>query len=276
MSPADRALVGPLAWTPQQKAQYDVAFFRRLARDRQAQRVYLAKVRIVETVRAKAPAQLCGGCKDNNLCKGAGRAGARSLGRNGPPTGAAAENRKRRKKSEAQRQKGAQKLQHRWLQRRCEAAAAKPGGSPPKILARVLACCGRFFELLLPEGAERMQRLRDEQQAQSKAMQVDAAEVGLDAMRRALAAVWQRWKTRRSHHVQRGPRQWILARRKARWSNPRTAVGRRRWQSRLRRLRWAATGRLAWPAPELVGDDADPTTPLITGSSNNHSNHGSE
>ena len=74
---------------------------------------------------------------------------------NGTPTGAAAENRKRRKKSEAQRQKGAQKLQHRWLQRRCEAAAAKPGGSPPKILARVLACCGRFFELLLPEGAER-------------------------------------------------------------------------------------------------------------------------
>ena len=63
MSPADRALVGPLAWTPQQKAQYDVAFFRGLARDRQAQRVYLAKVRIVETVRAKAPAQLCGGCK---------------------------------------------------------------------------------------------------------------------------------------------------------------------------------------------------------------------
>ena len=168
MSPADRALV---------------------------QRVYLAKVRIVETVRAKAPAQLCGGCKDNNLCKGAGRAGARPLGRNGPPTGAAAENRKRRKKSEAQRQKGAQirscstLLQHRWLQRRCEAAAAKPGGSPPKILARVLACCGRFFELLLPEGAERMQRLRDEQQAESKAMQVDAAEVGLDAMRRALAAV---------------------------------------------------------------------------------------
>ena len=44
MSPADRALVGPLAWTPQQKAQYDVAFFRGLARDRQAQRVYLAKV----------------------------------------------------------------------------------------------------------------------------------------------------------------------------------------------------------------------------------------
>ena len=190
MSTADRALVGPLAgWTPQQKAQYDVALFRGLARDRQAQRVYLAKVRIVETVRAKAPAKLCGGCKDNNLCKGAGRAGARPLGRNGPPTGAAAENRKRRKKSEAQRQKGAQKLQHRWLQRRCEAAAAKPGGSPPKILARVLACCGRFFELLLPEGAERMQRLRDEQQAQSKAMQVDAAEVGLDAMRRALAAV---------------------------------------------------------------------------------------
>ena len=164
MSTADRALVGPLAgWTPQQKAQYDVALFRGLARDRQAQRVYLAKVRIVETVRSKAPAQLWGGCKDNtNLRKSAGRAGTRSLDRNGPPTGAAAENRKRRKKSEAQRQKGAQKLQHRWLQRRCEAAAAKPGGSPPKILVRVLAFCGRFFELLLPEGAERMQRLRGE------------------------------------------------------------------------------------------------------------------
>ena len=76
-----------------------------------------------------------------------------------------------------------------WLQRRCEAAAAKPGGSPPKILARVLACCGRFFELLLPEGAERMQRLRDEQQAQSPAMEVDAGEAGLNAMRRALAEV---------------------------------------------------------------------------------------
>ena len=68
-------------------------------------------------------------------------------------------------------------------------AAAKPGGSPPKILARVLACCGRFFELLLPEGAERMQRLRDEQQAQSPAMEVDAGEAGLNAMRRALAEV---------------------------------------------------------------------------------------
>ena len=52
--------------------QYDVAFFRGLARDRQAQRVYLAKVRIVETVRAKVPAQLCGGCKDNNLVTGLG------------------------------------------------------------------------------------------------------------------------------------------------------------------------------------------------------------
>ena len=61
--------------------------------------------------------------------------------------------------------------------------------SPPKILARVLACCGRFFELLLPEGAERMQRLRDEQQAQSPAMEVDAGEAGLNAMRRALAEV---------------------------------------------------------------------------------------
>ena len=57
----------------------------------------------------------------------------------------------------------------------------------------MLACCGRFFELLLPEGAERMQRLRDEQQAQYPAMEVDAGEAGLNAMRRTLAEVEKKW-----------------------------------------------------------------------------------
>jgi len=30
----------------------------------------------------------------------------------------------------------------------------KVGGSPPKVLARVLACCGRFWQLLDHEGGE--------------------------------------------------------------------------------------------------------------------------
>ena len=64
--------------------------------------------------------------------------------------------------------------QHKWLQRRCEAAATKTGGLPPKILGRVLACCGRFLELLDPEGAEMMERLR-QAEAQSVAP-MDATE----------------------------------------------------------------------------------------------------
>ena len=69
------------------------------------------------------------------------------------------------------------------MKRRCEAAAAMAGGSSPRVLARVLACCGRFLELLHPEGAERMERFR----------QVEAAareRCGLEAMREALAATF--------------------------------------------------------------------------------------
>ena len=47
----------------------------------------------------------------------------------------------------------------------------------------MLACCGRFLELLHPEGAERMSRLR---QAEAANKQRDHS--GLDAMRTALAA----------------------------------------------------------------------------------------
>ena len=92
--------------------------------------------------------------------------------------------RKRRGKSAAQRQQSVNKLQHKWLRRRCEAAAAKAGGSPPKVLARVLACCGRFLQLLHPEGAELMERVR---QAEAQFM-ADAVDTGLHAMRAALAA----------------------------------------------------------------------------------------
>ena len=106
----------------------------------------------------------------------------------GQPIDAAAEPRARRRKSEAQRAKSVQKLRRKKLQARCEAAAAKAGGSPPKVLARVLACCGRFLELLLPEGAERMERLRQaEAQSSSKVVAMDT-DAGLGAMRAALAA----------------------------------------------------------------------------------------
>ena len=75
------------------------------------------------------------------------------------------------------------------MKRRCEAAAAKAGGSPPHVLARVLACCGRFLELLFPEGAERMQRMRQEAAAAKPKSKADAMDSeGLEAMRAALTA----------------------------------------------------------------------------------------
>ena len=55
-----------------------------------------------------------------------------------------------------QHRKSVEKLQHKKLQSRCEAAAAKVGGRPPNVLARVIACGGRFWQLLHPEGAEMM------------------------------------------------------------------------------------------------------------------------
>ena len=52
------------------------------------------------------------------------------------------------------------------------------------MLARVLACCGRFLELLHPEGAARMERLRQQVRAAPSSVE----DRGLDAMRAALAA----------------------------------------------------------------------------------------
>ena len=72
------------------------------------------------------------------------------------------------------------------LQSRCEAAATTVGGSPPKVLARVLACCDRFWQLLDHEGGEMMKRLKEAEAAKSKAAAEDSA--NLNAMRAALAA----------------------------------------------------------------------------------------
>ena len=113
----------------------------------------------------------------------------RLSGSPGQPLAAATEPRARRRKSKAQQLKSVKKLQHKWLQRRCEAAATKAGGSPPKVLARVLACCGRFFELLHPDGAARMERLRQAEAEALKAKpEADASDAGLGAMRAAIAA----------------------------------------------------------------------------------------
>ena len=58
------------------------------------------------------------------------------------------------------------------------------------MLARVLACCGRFLELLHPVGAERMARLRQAEAVETGAEEtLDGASAGLEAMRGALAAV---------------------------------------------------------------------------------------
>ena len=40
------------SWTPEEVARYELALYRGLSSDKKAQRVYLQKVRIVETVRA--------------------------------------------------------------------------------------------------------------------------------------------------------------------------------------------------------------------------------
>ena len=181
-----RGLVGPArrGWTQEEVAQYELALYCGLASNKKAQRVFLQKVRIVETVRAKqhqVVPQLAG--STNTQATTSTGAGGRSSGLSGRPLSAAMEPRARRRKSAAQQVKSVKKLQHKWLQRRCEAAAAKAGGSSPKVLARVLACCGRFLELLHPEGAERMSRLR---QAEAANKQRDHS--GLDAMRTALAA----------------------------------------------------------------------------------------
>ena len=185
--PSARSLVGPArrSWTPEEVARYEVALYHGLASEKKAQRVYMQKVRIVETVRASKQHQVLSqfaGSTEIQAETSIG-AGGRSSGLSGRPLDAAMEPCARRRKSAAQQVKSVKRLQHKWLQRRCEAAATKAGGSSPTVLARVLACCGRFMELLHPEGAERMRRLR---QAEAAGKQRETG--GLDAMRTALAA----------------------------------------------------------------------------------------
>ena len=186
--PAPMLVAVGRGWTPEEAARHEAALFRALASDKKALRVYLQKVRIVEMVRRQQvnPSPCPSATKDLDI--GAAAGPDRRTSGAVRPTDAAAEPRVRRRKSEAQRSKSVQKLRRKKLQARCEAAATKAGGSPPKILARVLACCGRFMELLHPEGAERMERLR-QAEALSKS-KVDAMDTdkGLGVMRAALAA----------------------------------------------------------------------------------------
>ena len=177
-------------WSPEEAARYELAIIKGLAGDKRAQRVYYHKVRVVAEARARAQqqqVQLSGADT-----KAAASAGGRSEGAVRPTDVAAP--RARRRKSEAQRLKSVQKLQHKHLQRRCEAAAAKAGGSSPRVLARVLACCGRFLELLTSEGAERMARLRQAEAAETPGGALVGPDLGggadgLDVMRGVLAAV---------------------------------------------------------------------------------------
>ena len=182
----DASLVGQRReWSPEEAARYEIALCKGLARDKKAQRVHFQKLRVSMVQRSHLAPPF--GEKSNSNCTGAGRAGARPEGRSGSPSRDAAGPRKRRQKSDAQRQKCAAKLQHKWLQKRCEAAAQKVGGSPPRVLARVFACCGRFLQLLLPEGAELMQRLR---QASAKPVRITGpVELGPSAAMGEVAAV---------------------------------------------------------------------------------------
>ena len=128
-----RGLVGPArrGWTPEEVAQYELALYCGLSSNKKAQRVFLQKVRIVETVRAKqhqVVPQLAG--STNTQATTSTGAGGRSSGLSGRPLAAATEPRARRRKSEAQQRKSVNRLQHKWLEKRCCAAAGKVGGSP--------------------------------------------------------------------------------------------------------------------------------------------------
>ena len=173
----------------------------------------------------------------------------------------------RRRKSAAQQVKSVKKLQHKWLQRRCEAAAAKAGGSSPKVLARVLACCGRFLELLHPEGAERMSRLR---QAEAASKQRDHG--GLDAMRTALAATSAAAQTmpmdvggasvRHLTLAQPSPRSGDAGRAGAR-AGKQVAQGKAMIAIERRGLRpgdakWHGADRCGWSKPDEASEDDEP------------------
>ena len=242
--------------------------YRGLASDRKAQRVFLQKVRIVEAVRASKQHQVITlpGGSDKPQDKTPAGAGGRSSGLSGRPLAAATEPRARRRKSVAQQVKSVKKLQHKWLQRRCEAAAAKAGGSSPKVLARVLACCGRFLELLHPEGAERMSRLR---QAEAASKQRDC---GLDAMRTALAATSAAAQTmpmdvggasvRHLTLAQPSPRSGDAGRAGAR-AGKQVAQGKAMIAIERRGLRpgdakWHGADRCGWSKPDEASEDDEP------------------
>ena len=182
------SLAGSRRWTPEEAARFEIELCRGLANDKKAQRVYFAKLRVVQAARCGRGAGPDQGSAPQDNVGAAEAAGADDSGPTRRQSGAAAETRKRRRKTPAQQAKNKEKLQARWLRRRCEAAANKEGGSPPRVLARVLACCGRFIELLLPEGAERMRRLR-ESAAQERTVKQDAVDGGLRAMQLAMKHV---------------------------------------------------------------------------------------
>jgi len=85
-------------WTPEEAARYQVELLRGLATDPKAQRLYLRKVQIVETMRAKTTAGKDGTlheAKTKNLDKAAAVADGRSSSSSGQPTGAATKSRGR-------------------------------------------------------------------------------------------------------------------------------------------------------------------------------------
>ena len=111
-------------WTPEGVARYELVLYRGLATDKKAQNVFMQKVRIVETVRAskqqhQVVTQFAGSNKtqDTRTPTGAGR---RLSGSPGQPLAAAREPCARQRKSKAQQLKSMEKLQHKWLQCRCE------------------------------------------------------------------------------------------------------------------------------------------------------------
>ena len=132
---ASPALVARAAgWTPEEAARYQVALLRGLAADRKAQRLYLRKVQIVEMMRTKTTTEKQEGtlleANTKNLDKAAAVAGGRSSSSSGQPTGAAAKSRARRRKSEAQRLKSVEKLQHEKVAESLRGRGGEGGRQP--------------------------------------------------------------------------------------------------------------------------------------------------
>lgn len=151
-------------WAPEEAARYEVELSRLLAlADGRTRREHYHRMGVRESARAQvAERTRAKAAKAEAEHDRAGTGGAQCDDAVIDETQLepAAETRTRGK-SDAQRQRSKDKLSHKWLEKRCCAAAGKAGGSSPRVLALVLGAVARFISMLEPEGTALMKRLRE-------------------------------------------------------------------------------------------------------------------